>query len=267
MIMTTPHTQIFRTETRTWAAAVAALFLLVPFAAESADVKGTLQWSQRVEMSTPASGVVRDVRVRAGERVKKGEVLLSLEAGPYQAQVAEAEAAIGRLKEEAEEAKRDLDRTQELYDRTVIATTELDQAKLRHARASGLLSEAQARLRRNRAILGDTQVRAPFDAWVVARNAEPGQTVAAALQPPVLLVLAKAGEMAARANVSVDQIARVRVGQEVSVSVGGQRYSGKVRNAALEPLSGSGDLIYPVEVVFPTHQILRAGTPATLHLP
>ena len=105
---------------------------LCPQALWAAEVQATLQWSQRVELSTPVSGVVQAVNVEVGDTVKRGQVLLTLDSTAYQARVAENQSELTRLNAEAEEAKRDLDRVQELYARTVVATAELlNQAKLR----------------------------------------------------------------------------------------------------------------------------------------
>jgi len=112
-----------------WIALITAAFF--PQALWAADVPATLQWSQRVELSPPVSGVVQAVNVEVGDLVKKGQVLLTLDSTAYQARVAENQSEITRLNAEVEEAKRDLDRVQELYQRTVVSTTELDQAKLR----------------------------------------------------------------------------------------------------------------------------------------
>lgn len=246
---------------------ILGISLLAAQAALAADVPAVLQWSQRVELSTPVSGVVQSVNVNVGDTVKKGQTLLTLDAGAYQARVAETQAAIGRLREDAADAKRNLDRTQELYDRTVIATTELDAAKLRDARAKGMLAEAQARLRLEQKNVADSTVRAPFDGVVVARQVEPGQTVASGLQPQTLLVVARASEMLARMKLYDNQLAKLKVGQEVGVEVGGQSYAGRIKALGMEPVVAKDEVTYPVDVVFPVKEQLRAGTPAKVKLP
>src|SRR4030066_1126753 len=171
---------------------------LSPQTPGAADIQATLQWSQRVELSTPVSGAVQAVNVEVGDRVKQGQVLLSLDSTAYQARVAESQSEITRLNAEAEEDKRELDRVMELHERTVVATTELDQARLRLVRSQSALAEAHARLRQNQKALDEASLRAPFDAVVVLRQAEPGLTVAAGLQPQMLLTLARSGAMIAR---------------------------------------------------------------------
>lgn len=226
----------------------------------------TLQWSQRVELSPRVSGIVREVGVNAGDGVRKGQSLLTLDAAPYQARVAESRAAVARFAEEMAEARRDLGRTQELYDRTVISTSELDQARLRQFRAQAQLDGAQARLVRERLDLADSVLRAPFDAVVVARLSEPGQNVAVGLQPQPLLVLAKAGEMVARFKVSADRIGSLKTGLAVTVAVGKQDYPATLKNLGLEPVKDKEGMAYEVDALFATKALMRAGTAAVAKL-
>lgn len=238
--------------------------------AHSAEVPAVLQWSQRVELSTPVSGVVQTMNVKQGERVRKGQALLQLDGRIYAARAEEAAASVARQQEEASEAQRELKRVQELYDRTVISTSELDQAKLRQAKAAAQLREARARHSQEAKNRADTILRAPFDALVVARLAEPGQAVAAGLQPQVLLVLAKAGEMIARAQVSEEQLNNLKVGGEADIAVGQLRFHGKITLLGLEPAARdkSGAPLYALEVLFASGEsVLRAGAQASLTLP
>jgi RND family efflux transporter MFP subunit len=246
---------------------LAGLLAMAAMVAQAADVAATLQWSQRVELSPRVSGIVREVAVNVGDRVKKGQPLLALDAALYEARVAEGRAAVARFAEETAEARRDLARTQELYDRTVISTSELEQAKLRHARAAAQLDGARARLRVEQKDLADSVLRAPFDAVVVARLVQPGQSVAVGLQPPALLVLAKAGEMTARFRLSADQINSLKAGQAVTVTVGKQGYPATLKTLGLEAIREKDGMAYEANAVFAVPELLRAGSAATVRLP
>ena len=142
-----------------------------------------------IELTTRVSGVVEEVYVKPGQSVKKGAVLLRLNKVIYQAQVLEAGAESERLRAEAAEAKRDLDRAEELYSRTVSSTTELDSAKLRHTRAQSALTVAQARATIAKKNLADTDLKAPFNGVVAAVPAAPGVVVASDCQPRALVVM------------------------------------------------------------------------------
>ena len=233
----------------------------------AADVPALLQWSQRVALSTPVSGVVQSVYANVGERVKQGQVLATLDATVYQAGVAESQANIARAKVEEQDAKRNLDRIQELYKRTVISTSELETAQTRYGRAKAQLNETQANLKRTQKLLSNAILRAPFDALVLARQVEPGQAVASQCQPQTLFVVARAGEMIARAKVSLAQIEKLTIGAAATVAVNHQSYSGKIKTLGLEPVGEKNEAGYPVDVLFAVKEVLRAGMPATVRLP
>lgn len=248
-----------------WIVLIAAAFL--PQALWAADVPATLQWSQRVELTTPVSGVVRGVNVEVGDPVKKGQVLLTLDSMTYQAMVAGDQSEITRYQAETEEAKRDFDRIQELHERTVVATAELDRARLHLVKSQSMLAEARARLRQDQKALDDTSLRAPFDAVVILRDAEPGLSVVTGLQPQILLTLARSGEMIARIYLPAAQIDDLKTGQTVTVTVAGTSYTGKIKTLGLEPVDTKSGTVYTVDVVFRNKQTLRAGAPAVVRLP
>lgn len=147
--------------------------------------------ADRVQLTTPVSGVVKEVYVQVGQRVKKGDKLLALEDTRFKARVMEAEASLIRTKQEVEDADRELSRAQDLYDRGVSSMTEFDAAKLKHARATATAQEAEARVIIAQKNLEDSVLKAPFDGVVKAREAEPGMYVSAQLNPPTLIVLGK----------------------------------------------------------------------------
>jgi RND family efflux transporter MFP subunit len=165
---------------------IGAFWLLLAF-----PMSSTLWAADRVALTTPVSGVVKEVYVQVGQKVKKGDKLLALDDTRMRAKVMEAEAAMIRVKQETEDADKDLQRAQELFDRGVSSITELDAAKLRHARATASAREAEAQLIVAQKNLEDCVLRAPFDGVVKVREAEPGMYVASMLNPPTLIILGK----------------------------------------------------------------------------
>ena len=147
--------------------------------------------ADRVKLTTPVSGVVKEVYVQVGQRVKKGDKLLALDDTRFKALVMEAEAGLMRVKQEAEDAEREFKRAEELFERGVSSTTEFDAAKLRHARAAAKAREAEARLIIARKNFEDSVLRAPFDGVVKAREAEPGMYVPTEFNPPTLIILGR----------------------------------------------------------------------------
>jgi len=243
------------------------LAVLAPQVLWAADIPATLHWSHRVELSTPVSGVIKSVNADVGQIVKAGQVLLSLDTGTFRARVSENLAETERTRAELAEAERELHRVQELYARTIVSTTELDQAKLKVAISRSMLSEAQARLRLTQQALADASIRAPFDAVVIIRQAEPGQNVASGLQPQMLLTLAKSGEMIARMFLSSSQAGQLKSGQQLIVRIADKDYTGNIKTLGLEPIKIKDESVYPVDVLISSKDPFRAGAPALVRLP
>ncbi len=237
------------------------LLFLVGSPAMAADFQASLDWSQRVTLALPVSGVVAMVSAQPGETVAKGRVLASLDGRAYEAGVLEARADLDRLSREAGDADKELERARELYARTVTSTTELDAAQLRQARATALLTAAQARVEKARKALEDSEARAPFDAVILDRLAEPGM-VTSQCQPAPLLTLARADEMIARAELTVAQAGGIPLQRPALVQTGGRQYSGAVR--AIRALANGR---YALEVAFPRPSGLLAGMEARIRLP
>jgi RND family efflux transporter MFP subunit len=143
----------------------------------------------KLELTTRVSGVVETVLVKPGQRVKKGAVLLRLDRTVLQARLEEAQAEHARAQADEAEAKREQGRAQELYDRTVSSTSELEAAQLRYARAKADLSAAQARRVIAQKNLADAELKAPFGGVVDAVPGGPGTVVAADCQPKPLIIL------------------------------------------------------------------------------
>lgn len=144
--------------------------------------------AESVELSTRVSGVVEKVWVKPGQRVKKGALLLRLDRTILQAQLTEAAAEQARAQADASDARRERDRAQELFNRTVSSTSELDSAKLRDVRAQATLAIAQARRVIAQKNVQDAELKAPFDGVVSAVPGGPGTVVAADCQPRPLVI-------------------------------------------------------------------------------
>lgn len=229
---------------------------------QAGELAAELDWSGRVTLAMPVSGVVEAVMASPGQHVKKGELLATLNPILFKAGVAEAKADADRMTAELADAQRDLDRVKELYARTVSATTELDAAQLRFDRSSSAMAGAHARLEKARHQLEQSELRAPFDAIVLERIAEPGLVAATPCQPNPLFSLARSDELVASAPASATQAASLAPGQKVEVSIAGKTVRGEIRGISLR-----ADGKRRLDVAVPQSKGLLPGQAATIRLP
>ncbi len=239
------------------------------FAAHAADCAGALDWAVRAQLSVPVSGIVASVAAIPGARVRAGQELLVLETAPFEARLTVAKADQDRTDAELAEQLRALSRAQELYDRGVLSTVELDHAQLMHIQARSAHRSAEAALKLAQYDLERSRLKAPFDGLVLTVNATPGQMVAVGLRPPVLIALAKTGHYRVRCWVPATLLQRARVGDEVTVTIGGAAYAGALRGVGLETraIDPSGEPQFALDVFLKTEKEIPIGGLSEVQLP
>ncbi|HDO21462.1 MAG TPA: efflux RND transporter periplasmic adaptor subunit [Nitrospirae bacterium] len=246
------------------------MLLAVTSALQAAEVKGTLEWSRRVELGTPVSGIVSGVLADTGDHVNKGQPLVRLDGRLFRARVSKASAEVKGADTALEEAGRVLKRAEELHNLTVLSDHELQLARVGFATADAKYQAAKADLTRAELDMEYSVVRAPYDGVILKRQVEAGQTIVTRLQAEPLFVLAEAGRMLARTMLTGKQISTLAIGKEVPVVVAGRTYKGVIKRLGMEPVSaGAGKVLYAVDVQFSfdPEAGLRAGQEAEVIFP
>jgi RND family efflux transporter MFP subunit len=236
-----------------------ALFVLAT-ANAAGEYPAVLDWSQRAVFSTPVSGVIESVAVDPGERVAAGDTLLQLDQRPFNTALNDARAQLRKHELLREEARRELERTRELYERTVISIHDLQLGEIAFATAESDYSSAVARL--NKATLEQEQsiLRAPFAGMALAVHVSAGMTVINTQLATPLVTLVQDRPMHALAQVDAATLSGLAVGQAVTVKVNNSTFNGTVRLIGMEPDSNGR---YTLTVAFdPGEQALRAGLAA-----
>lgn len=246
--------------------AIATLTLLTNTLVIAEEFEATLSWSKRVELSTPVNGLVQKVFAQSGKIVANGEVLVQLDPRVFKADLKYAQAKFKNTEEQSLEAKRELDRQTDMYDRTMLSEHELQVAKNNFTAAQSEYLQAKSALTKAKLNLEYSAIRAPFDAVVISQLAVKGQVVASAMTPPVLVIVAEAKRMLARFYVTVDKVNDFMINQSAKVNVAGQLFQGKIINIALEPDKLKTGY-YMVDVIFDSKDaLLRAGQKGTVDL-
>jgi HlyD family secretion protein len=198
---------------------------------------GKLQPTNQVDVGSELSGTLQEVFVDDNHRVTKGQVLARLDVSRLQDQIeksraaltaaqaqlrqmqateAEARANLGRLKQVSELSGGKVPSKAEME--TGEATLARAVANVANARAS--IAQAGAALRSDETNLTKASIRSPISGVVLARKVDPGQTVAASLQAPVLFTIAEdLSKMTLEVDVDEADVGRVSEGQSATFTV------------------------------------------------
>jgi multidrug efflux system membrane fusion protein len=244
--------------------------MLCSLPAHALELKGRLEWMHKIDMRVVENGVVEEVNVTTGQHVNKGDLLLRMDQRKQQATLLEAKARVARAKLGTEDAEREQARTQELFDRGLIAEEELKDSELKQAVATTEMESAKAGEEAAQVALEHTELKAPFAGIIAANTAWQGAVIFASKQDQPLVTLAPDDQMLARVLVTADMLRRYPVGSTAQVLVNGGNRSGKVYSQGVEAVRIEPEgAIYELDIIFKRNakELLRPSESVKVVLP
>ncbi len=209
---------------------------------ENISAVGSLTASRYVSVAPKISGRVERVLVQVGDQVSGGQLLAQLDSRELQEEVKEAEASLkvseATLKgKDAEllDLRRKFERTRRLFEKNFISRQELDTSESERISAAAeveltraLIVQMRARLANVKLQLSETQLKAPFSAYVEKRLLDPGAMVK---DGTPIVSLVDIGRVKVIIPVVEQNYPRIAVGQEARVALDaypGRQFRGKV---------------------------------------
>lgn len=203
----------------------------------SVSATGNLAPTNQVEVGSEQSGIITQVFVDNNDRVTRGQPLARLDTSRLQdavtqaqAGLAAAQAGVATAEASAAQARADLARQEEVWrvsNHRVPSETELDAARAENRRQAAAVRSANANVETARAALASAQtnlskatIYSPVTGVVLSRQIDPGQTVAASFQAPVLFTIAEdLSQMKLEVKVDEADVGQVRAGQRATFTV------------------------------------------------
>ena len=243
---------------------------------------GTVQPVNQVDVGSELSGTIEAVFVDFNDQVKRGQMLARMDTERLEAQVIEARASLESARAKQEEAKATVvetrlryQRCQKLAARQLCTGEELDtalagqaRAKAAEASAKAQVAVAQAALEAHETNLAKAEIRSPIDGLVLRRQIEPGQTVAASLQAPVLFTLAEdLAHMELHVAVDEADVGKVVEGQSALFTVDAypeRSFPARITQVRFAPQTLEGVVTYETVLLVDNSDLsLRPGMTAT----
>jgi HlyD family secretion protein len=252
---------------------------------EQVQATGTLEAVRVYPVGSQVSGTVKAIYADFNTIVKKGDVLAEIDPSLLQAQVDLAQAnydrqvgEIANQKVQLEDARKQLERTQTMFDKGLANQQQLDQAVLTVKTRSTSVDSAEKALKQNQAQLDQaklnvsyTIIRAPDDGVVVNRMVDVGQTVQSSMTVANFFQIATdLRQLKLNAGVDEADIGKIQPGMQVIFTVDSylpQQFYGTVANVRLNAQSTNNVVTYPVWIDAPNPEFkLRPSMTATVRI-
>jgi HlyD family secretion protein len=228
------------------------------------SASGSLQALITVDVGSQISGLIQQVLVDYNAPVRRGQILAVIDPQTFKSRVNQSQADVlagqaGLRQAEATlaNAKADYDRKNTLVKEGYYSPSVLDQATstLRNAEASvasarARIGQSQAALQAQKLDLNRTTIVSPIDGIVVDRKVNPGQTVAASFQAPVLFTIAQdLSKLQVKISVDEADVGQVQEGQAVRFTVDAfpdDTFQGIVTQVRKQPTTEQNVVAYTV---------------------
>lgn len=246
---------------------------------------GSVQPTNKVDISSELSGTVRTVLVDYNSAVTTGQMLAQLDTVKLEATVASSRAQLASAKAKVQDAQaalgaaeRDLARKKKMLPGQAISVQDLDQAEAIYERAVATLASANAdvdnaaaALKLNEINLSKASIISPINGVILVRNVDPGQTVASSLQAPVLFSIAEdLKQMELQVDVDEADVGKVTEGQSASFMVDAfpdRKFPASIRTVRFASETIQGVVTYKAVLsVDNSELLLRPGMTATAEI-
>lgn len=146
---------------------------------QSRQISGILKARDEADLSFQVGGNVVSVDVKAGDRVKAGQLLASIDPRPFELNVDAAKAEVIKTQAIVTDKQLDYQAKSKLYEDRYVAKTVVDSALADLESAKQNLESAKARLKLAERDLNHAKLTAPFNGQIATRNVEPAMNVSA----------------------------------------------------------------------------------------
>jgi RND family efflux transporter MFP subunit len=231
------------------------------------ETTGTTFPQARAEVGPPLTGVIADISVEEGQRVKRGQILFRLKTQDLSLRVEQARAAAASAEVGMSAAQVEFDRMQRLFDKKAIDQAQLDRARaqLDAAKAGG--ESAKVGVSMARQMMGDAIVRSPIDGVITAKLKNTGE-LATMMPPTVVVVVEDHAKLELRFRLPERALTQFKVGDVVDARFGSIDVSRAATIARIAPsIDPATRTVEVVGVIDNADGTLKSGMLATLALP
>ncbi|RPI17345.1 MAG: efflux RND transporter periplasmic adaptor subunit [Ignavibacteriae bacterium] len=196
---------------------------------------GVIQPDTKVDISAEVSGEIVSLPVKEGQEVKKGELLVKINAEIYSQRIQQQRAGVNFSESQVEVAENNVRKTeleyqriQQLFNSGLVSQSELDNARIAFETAQSQLKSSRANVNQNVAILRQSAqdlskatIRAPMNGVVTQLNSELGERVVGTMTMAgtTIMTISDLSIMDAEIEVSETDITFVKIGDTAKVQV------------------------------------------------
>lgn len=227
------------------------------------SVPASIEAKETTIISSRLLARITSIAVRAGDFVEQGQLLMQLEKNDLLARAQQTREQILSVEARLTEARKNLERAEELHKRGLIAIADRDAARANAAALEADLGSAQQALQAAETSVSFTEIRSPIAGRIVDRFAEPGDTASPGQK---LLSLYNPFSLRVEAWVREQLALSLESGQQLQVEIPAAEKTLTAQIEEIVPAADPGSRSFLVRAILPADQRLLPGMYARLQV-
>jgi HlyD family secretion protein len=215
---------------------------------KKAVATGSIKPRKEIEIKPQVSGVVEQIHVEAGDRVKEGDLLAKVDIIPDLVNLNKAESRLKMARIQVNDTKKSCDRRRKLFEKGIISESDLQKYEVAYNSAREELVAAKTNLElvkegiaKNMGTTTNTLIRSTIDGMVLDVPVEVGNFVIETNNfnaGTTIATVADMGEMIFEGKVDESEVGKIQLGMDLILTVGA--IENETFNATLEYISPKG---------------------------
>jgi len=228
-------------------------------------VSGVVSAKQTAMISTRYMGFVDKVYVKQGDKVSKGQLLVSINSDDLRAKKLQAEAMVSEAEAAAGNAQKDYERYKILHEKKSVSDKEFENMELNYTSMNAKLKMARQGLLEVKSMLAYMNIRAPFSGVVTQKMIDEGSTASPGMP---LMSIEQSGNMDVRSSIPETYIKYIKVGDPVKIDIKSTNIKINGVVSELSPSAADTGGQYEMKIAINAHdkESLRAGMYAGIYI-
>jgi RND family efflux transporter MFP subunit len=230
------------------------------------SASGTVRAGRTAQISTRMMGYITKFHVKPGDRVRKGQLLVTISDQDLRAKKAQAEAAVNSAEAAQKVAEKDHERFTTLHKQESASAKELENINLNYDVARSNAEAARQGLKEVNALLAYTQITAPFPGMVSRKLADEGNMANPGMP---LLTLEQDGTFKIVASIPESEISHARIGEQANITIKSidRLFSGEIMEISRSSQFTGGQYLVKISVPGQNADGLYSGMYANVFIP
>ena len=224
----------------------------------SIAVTGQVESVNTAQISTRVMGYITAIKVKPGDRISKGQLLVTISNDDVLAKVAQADAMLASATANFQSAEKDYQRFTNLYQQKSASAKELDNVILQYqATKAGVRSAKQMKAEAN-AMLAYTNITAPFSGIVTKKLSDAGSMANPGMP---ILVIEQGGDLQVSVTIPETEITSIQLQSPATISIQsiGENFTGKVIEISPSSIGTGGQFLVKISLLGEAQKSINAG--------